>query len=32
MADTRGMFKPNLLFWIWRYSHFEFETIWQLAR
>jgi len=25
MVDTRAMFKPNLLlFWIWRYHHFEF--------
>jgi hypothetical protein len=33
MADTRDMFKPNLLlFRIWRYCHFEFETIWLLAR
>ena len=24
MADTRGKFKPNLLFWTLRYRHFEF--------
>ena len=33
MADTRANFKPNLLlFGNLRYRHFEFETIWRLAR